>query len=406
MTDNVMGSSSLVDYLNAVAATVSPTLVSSSAFSAMASAAQMLPATLGSNTFGFECPLGKEQRTADFSVQATPDHGRDTLAGTHPHSSLSPALLAEPIWRRVQDMSLQWADPHSGLNRAVDNVWLEFDLDGPVGPIPRPSVFAGLAIDGVGGGDQTGGAGVQTREARLDGYLITTAAMARLLTGSDVPARVSSKLADCVAALHRHEYLFQVGLMLARGVETVRLCLRLRSPERTVEYLRQVGWTGCDADLRGLLELARSADYTWLDLDVGETVHHKIGLECYFERHRQPSQEPRWATFLDTLVSRGLCTEVQRDALLAYPGYTDQNAPNVPWPVALRRASQLLDGRSVSTFVRTLHHVKIVSRPGEPVEAKAYLAATHHWHPTSGHPPRREGAAGGPAPASPPVRRT
>src|SRR4051794_23024380 len=40
------------------------------------------------------------------------------------------------------------------------------------------------------------------------------------------------------------------------------------------------------------------------------------------------------------------------------------------WPQALRRASQLLGGRLLSTLVRTLHHVKIVDRPGESLEAK------------------------------------
>jgi hypothetical protein len=56
----------------------------------------------------------------------------------------------------------------------------------------------------------------------------------------------------------------------------------------------------------------------------------------------------------------------------------------MPWPAALRQASQLLGGRSLSTFVRSLHHVKIVYRPGEPLEAKAYLAGNHHWHNQSG----------------------
>jgi hypothetical protein len=39
----------------------------------------------------------------------------------------------------------------------------------------------------------------------------------------------------------------------------------------------------------------------------------------------------------------------------------------------------------LSAFVRSLHHVKIVYRPGEPLEAKAYLAGNHYWHtPASG----------------------
>ena len=28
----------------------------------------------------------------------------------------------------------------------------------------------------------------------------------------------------------------------------------------------------------------------------------------------------------------------------------------------------------------SLHYVKIVYQPGEPLEAKAYLAGNHHWH--------------------------
>jgi hypothetical protein len=121
-------------------------------------------------------------------------------------------------------------------------------------------------------------------------------------------------------------------------------------------------------------------DRVLLDIDVGETVSPKIGLECYFDGNRQPRREPRWGAFLNSLVLNGLCTADKRDALLAYPGYVDEHAHSVPWPSPLRRASQLLGGRSLSTFVRSLHHVKIVYRPGEQLEAKAYLAGNHHWH--------------------------
>jgi len=43
-------------------------------------------------------------------------------------------------------------------------------------------------------------------------------------------------------------------------------------------------------------------------------------------------------------------------------------------------ASRTLGGRSLSIFVRSLRHVKLVYRPGEPLEAKAYLAGNHLWH--------------------------
>jgi hypothetical protein len=31
-------------------------------------------------------------------------------------------------------------------------------------------------------------------------------------------------------------------------------------------------------------------------------------------------------------------------------------------------------------FIRSIHYIKIVYQPGEPLEAKAYLVANHHWH--------------------------
>ena len=121
-----------------------------------------------------------------------------------------------------------------------------------------------------------------------------------------------------------------------------------------------------------------------MNIDMSLVVQSKIGIMCYFEGRRQPGPEPWWPILLDHLVRNGLCTARKRDALLAYPGYTDENTPGVTWPETLRGASRLLGGRTVSTFVRSLHHVKLVHEPGRPVEAKAYLAANHHWH-TSAH---------------------
>jgi len=374
MIDAASTDNSFAEFLRPVAAGVPPALISPAAFADMEAIVRFLPETLANNTFGFECRMGEELPRADFSVLATTSSGRDSLARLDVASTSSTSLMTDRIWKRVNDFAVQWAEPSSSLYRTVANVWLEFDLDGPTLEIPRPSVFLGLPPYDR---DNT-----QDRayEPNVDGYRTTVVTATRLLTGRDLPTRVLETLSDCFRALLQHEYVFQVGLMLARDAEAVRMCIRLDSAERAIEYLGQVGWPGSDGDLRGVLELTRSVDYTWLDIDVAETVHPKIGLECYFDRHKQPNREPRWGTFLDSLVRAGLCTPSKRDALLTYFGYVDENAQGVVWPQALRRASQLLDGRSLSTFVRTLHHVKIVYRHGEPLEAKAYLAANHHWH--------------------------
>jgi hypothetical protein len=364
------------EYLGPVAAVVSPRLISPSAFSAIDSVAGVLPSTLAYNTFGFECRLGEDLPRADFLVLATASCGRDSLAGHHPTSRLPDHLMADPVWRRVQDLATPWAEPSSPLYHAMDNMWLEFDVDGPVPEIPVPSVFFGLPTN------------ARTDAAREPGnrHQATVETAIRLLSGDEPSPRVPETLSRCFRALLPEEHVFQVGLMLSRGAGPVRLCIRLRSVERIVEYLVGVGWPGDEAALRGVLEpLSRSVDRVLLDIDVGETVGAKVGLECYFEGNRQPRREPRWGAFLDSLVRQGMCTAGKRTALLEYPGYVDQNAEGVAWPTALRRTSQLLAGRSLSTFVRSLHHVKIVYHPGRPLEAKAYLAVNHHWHtPVSG----------------------
>jgi hypothetical protein len=371
----VSKTSSFEEYLRPVAATVPPQLISPSAFSDIDGVARVLPATLAYNTFGFECRLAEMAPRADFSVLAGASCGRESLAGLHPTSTLPARLMTDPIWRRVADFAVQWADPSSPLYRAVDNVWLEFDVDGAPPVIPIPSVFLAPRPSG-----QEGAKGV-AYEPDLDGYITTIETVIQLLSGNELAPRKLETLSDCFRALSSVEHVFQVGLMLSRGAEAVRLCINLRSVEGIVEYLAGVGWPCSEADVLGVLEpIASLVDYVCLDIDVGETVHHKIGLECYFDGIKQPRTEPRWGVFLDSLVRDGLCTADKRDALLSYPGYVDENAEGIPWPAALRRASHLLGGRSLSTFIRSLHHVKIVYQPGERLEAKAYLAVIHHWH--------------------------
>ena len=355
-------------------ANVPPELISPSSFSDIRSAARVLPAALAYNTFGFECRLGEESPRADFLVHAKAAWGRDSLAGLNPTSSLPENLMDDPIWQRVQAFGACWADPASPLYGSLDNVWLEFDVDGAPPVIPIPSVFFAPRPSG-----QEGARGVAF-EPNLDGYITTIETVIQLLSGNELAPRKLEMLSDCFRALSSVEHVFQVGLMLSRGADTLRLCITIGSVERAVEYLAGVGWPCSEADVLGVLEpIASLVDRVYLDIDVGETVHRKIGLECYFDGNIQPKTEPRWDLFLDSLVRDGLCTADKRDALLAYPGYVDENAEGITWPRALRRASHLLGGRSLSTFIRSLHHVKVVYQSGEGLEAKAYLAVNHHW---------------------------
>ncbi len=187
-------------------------------------------------------------------------------------------------------------------------------------------------------------------------------------------------VSESLRVVARFGTVFQVGLMLSRGpVEAVRLCVWPYAPENLLPLLRDVGWHG-DKDTVGsvLKTLTQMVDTVALNVDVGTSVHDKLGFECYFHKKRQPAREPRWSAFLDFLVREGLCTIRKRDALLVYPGHVEEDEVE-SWPGALRRASALLGPGHVSAFARTLHHVKIVCDPEKPLEAKAYPAGNHLW---------------------------
>ncbi|MGF1471328.1 MAG: hypothetical protein ACFB50_06230 [Rubrobacteraceae bacterium] len=349
------------EYLAPIASGISPALISAPALSHIESVARWIPEPLATNTFGFECRLGEDLPHADFLVVATAARGRSSLAGLDPSSPLPDRLKTHPVWQRVEDFAARWADPSSPLHNAVDNVWLEFDVDGPPPEVPLPGVFFGILPD-------------YAPEEVVPPVL-------RVLSGDGISPRVLDNVVECLQALPPHGNVFQVGLMLSRGpVEAVRLCIWTHSKQGLLEYLGNIGPGLAGAGLRRVLDsLDRMVDHIALDMDVGDRVHDKLGFECYFSQNRQPSREPRWAAFLDSLVQDGLCTAGKRDALLAYTGYTEEKGATGIWPEALRRASGLLGQRFTSTFVRSLHHVKIVYEPGKPLEAKAYLAGNHLW---------------------------
>ena len=233
------------EFFGPIASGVSPALIAPSAFAAMQAVVRRLPASLADNTFGFECRMGDDLPYADLSVHANPSSGRESLAGLDPTTALAASLTTDPIWQRVQAFATDWAEPSSPLHHAVDALWMEFDLDGAAPENPRPSVFLGLSAYDE--GDSAAG------RAKADGYRATAETSTRLLAGHTLSPRTRGSLAGCFTALQRFEYVYQVGLMLARGVEGIRLCVRLGSTERTREYLVQVGWPGRERDLRGIL---------------------------------------------------------------------------------------------------------------------------------------------------------
>lgn len=366
--------SSLEETLRPLAPSMPAELISPKSLSEMAAIARMLPNSVTS-FFGFECRLGEAAPRADFLLSATPDPGGSILAGTSSLGGLPDRLYQHPIWSHLRAFSARWTTPGSSLHDRVENVWLEFDVEGPAPPVPVPSVFFGPR-----GGIRRHPRDTSIAPPEEAPYAWVTREGLAPLLGHAVPAHVEAGLFACLDALPAGAQVFQVGVMLARPAGAVRLCIANIPLDQIDAYLQRIRWPGSAGHLRSQLAfLGPFADFFALDIDVEGAVRPKIGLECYMAGFKQPAQEPRWQALLDALVERGLCVPAKRDALLTWPGYErDESSPDL-WPGNLLLASRLLGPRVSSALSRTLHHIKIGHEPGRPLEAKAYLGIGVHW---------------------------
>jgi hypothetical protein len=353
---------SFAGYLAVIRPSIPPQLIDETSMEAIADVARLLPGLLALQTYGFECNLSRGDPVADFLLLLKRTAGRaELLAG------LPRRLREDPVWQRVLRFTERWGDPASSSGAAIDNAWLEFDIaPGAPGP-PVPSVFHGYSRSTI---------EPATRSAQ---QLAATREALELLTGQPPKPEIWRMVTACFDALPPDGAIFQVGAMTARSTDAIRLCVELPDPDTILPYLRALNWPGEHSRLDALLsDLTALGATIRLNLDVTESVHLRLGLECYLESDSQP-QRDRWAPLLRYVVREGIAQETKCTSLLAYPGHVDSHIDGELWPPGLRAATDLLGTAATSMFVRRIHHIKLVLGPGRAIEAKAYLAVRHVW---------------------------
>lgn len=355
---------SLTEYLKLVKPFVAEDLIDATSWDDIEAIAHQLPCQL-TTFFGFECRLGVTAAKADFLLcVAVGELGQKVLDGSE-HAAVFPeGLFNQPIWTQVQQFATHWQDPTSPLYDNVSNIWLEFDVIENQQRTLVPSCFFGS------------GAIVADPDSASPHPWVTQTAIP-LLRGRPLSPQLEQVLFRCINALPPGAHVFQVGLMLSRPTEMVRLCLRGIAGGQLVDYLQQIGWPGDASALQAhVMELATFVDRVDLDLDIGEVgIAPKIGLECYL--FQQPKFQPKWQKFLDYLVATGLCLPQKRDGLLAYPGHVREKNYRDQWPSHLLNLSKFLGSNHESVFMRGLHHIKLAYQEQAIHEAKAYCWVTH-----------------------------
>lgn len=334
----------LAGVIDTLCSNLSPALVTPGAVQNLQELARELPPI---HRGIFECRLGANTPQVDLSQGILGYDGEPAVLIEH---IARMALVSDgemhPAWSRLQDFCTRWDDTHSPLHGSIRTIWLEFDLVSPSPSAPAPSLFLSLKSDDL-----------TASEARA----VVVEALGVLLDEQAFSA-LRHNVRRCFEAATEGTRVLYVGTMLARQTEAVRIEFHPPTPDRVIPYLEQIGWSGPVGEVENLMaQLVDLVDrIDMVDINVGTRIFPTIGLQCVLDK--SPHHEPRWATFLDHLVAQGMCTQRKRDALLAWPGYTNPSSAPL---------SQLPD--QLEVFKRQISHIKIVRHPRRSLEAKAYL---------------------------------
>lgn len=228
-------------------------------------------------------------------------------------------LFREPLWRQrgrnsqawaaVEKLYNCWCSEGSAMAEKVGNLWLEMDYE-----LCRPDMLEPcLFFDAT-----------QVFSGQDNSWLYENPLL--ILLGASRCAQLQEQLDACMAALAvRNLQLFQIGVMLGRRTDDVRIFTSEMNKTLLLEYLTELKWSGDISSLSRWLELLEPyiAHYI-LDFDVNpHGISPKIGMNFGLKKSRDSDIED----FLAFLHARSLCTEAKRlaigDWLQEFPDFTN-----------------------------------------------------------------------------------
>ena len=308
------------------------------------------PARLG--VFGLEVRLaeGAEQVDLTFPILG---EDREVIVSLGRDSSEGGWLREDPLWARVWQLCCRWADPETLLGQHVKLLWFELDVDGQTGEgsLPAPGIFVRFKPE------TTPGASRETWRQILSDVLL-------LLGGREAQPALLEHFDLCLRSLPPGAFVQYIGLMLARGGDTVRFVFADLSEPDLPAFLNAVGWPGRSSGLPDLLKDVTTSGGEMLhqgagalQLDIGPPgVLPRLGLEYVLDRSAQVEGGIRERRFLEHLVERSLCSAEKLAALLELPG----------------RSLEVWRDLCRVGHSRQVHHIKLVVGSEGVSEAKAY----------------------------------
>jgi hypothetical protein len=335
--------SSLEAMLALIEADVPERLISPHTFAALRSICRLLPVYFSSG-IGFESRLAKKSAEVDLILRVPVPRGLEILRGNDRSCRLPDFFFEDGSWQRLRALALGWETKPKEWREAVLDVWIEFDADRFANPVPSPGLLL-FQID-------------KSDSSREDWHQILRAAYA-IVRNRPVHSELAKALETCLERLPHHAHVLYAGMGMSRPTDAVRLVLGGLSLSEILGYLGSTGWAGDLRDLEVLLlDVGRSIDQFYLNIDILASVCPKIGIECHFGREEDSLAARSWRDFLDFVTGKGWCLPEKSAGLLQWPGRNLFQAGIDSWPW---------------TVERFLNHMKLTYDPASGVEAKAYF---------------------------------
>jgi hypothetical protein len=361
---------SYADYLRPFLPYIPSGLISAQCLDKILSVTKDLPPELGTGPFGFECSLD-DRPAADFSVALMASRGNHVALTRLGSTDIVTPPPNNSDWRRIHQFALSWVDASSLLSRTVEEAWLEFDVgltrDAPGN---TPSVFFRI------GYESPQEYALRSRLSRE--YVRVAMEGLDILEGRQTSTATLSRLAEgfhILPAFARIEFL---GAMISRSTETVRVLASGMSLEDTVRYLQRLGFRGSVGHLALIADMLKLTNHMWLAADIEATgVSPRIGFELYCNSTAQSANSSEWASLLEFLVEKGICADHKRYSLIAAADMSNREMDQLAWPDSLRKVSKILGPAGFDRLEFRIHHIKVIDRPGVPLEAKAYLCGSY-----------------------------
>lgn len=298
--------------------------------------AAQLPAVF--NWMGFEFRLAAGDKRVDFGLCCEQEPGDRAKLKTWCDAG-GDLAFAGPMAPALRN----WLDPASLMHQLGPVIWLEWDLSSA-----DPGPFSFACVDP---GFPTGSA----PPLPVDQFLALCAETVQALSGRPATPAQLQALAQAHATLPETGRILHLAAVPHRDTAELRVHAQLPT-HLLLPWLQQIGWPGDPADAAAMQALIGpdlpTVGVQWAIVG-GVTAY--LGLEAY--SLELPTPGGYWHRFFDRLVGGGLADPARSLATLQWFGAETVRLPGEPFRCNLQRK----------------FYVKLVSKPRQPLEAKAYL---------------------------------